>query len=550
MTTPAPTTPLSAQLIELEQQAARLEHHEATIATLDSEILELQTKRDDAMRALTVSLSARDRLGSIGAIIAPLLTIRADVHVMPSAVTSAAEPPVEVAAAPVTDHQQDAPVEGLPDDDQPEVHLPDTSSAVLPQRDVTFPADLALTAQNRILIHLWDEGAATAAALSATLDINPSTTASRLSKMTSEGITSRSSDVPALYSITGSGMTLLRTLSGNQTPSADAPNAAAEPEPEPASAASEPVTPEIDQVTELPKEPEAAAPAVHDPEPELDPTPEPAVQQDVPVAEPDPQEEPSGPTRPDGLDGRVLAYLEDKGPATIPPIAAFLNFSGGPIGAALYRLHQSGLIERLTDTQPFLWRMPGDTREQVPWPPVRKEVTAKKPEAPRQHGSGEIMPTELLKQRAKNCKAVKKALAAHKKPMTENDLLKATGLVISHLRTAVQMLTADNVVVREDGSGFGVRATYRLEDIKADIPEPNADHLTDLGRKVERILLDITDRGGKESIPNLAVLACMAREDVVEALGVLHYHQSRLRWIRVGSLLLFQAVPAADEVAA
>lgn len=537
MTTPD-TTPLSAQLIELEQQAARLEHHEAVIANLNQEIEELQQQKADAMRALTVSLSARDRLGSISAIIAPFLHIHtgADAAQVATRTVNAADyfdgvAPVhhvsDVAAQ--ADTQQEAqptpdlptlPVEPVPvptwvetptqiTTEPAEVLAAPAPADPTPRTDVSAP-DLehieASDLPNRlqILLFVARHPGATAVEIIEQTALPKGTVGSTLSVYATQRLIAREG-TPYRHRATSSGVKVLLDYADTmaQTPDSDTED------------------------SEEPGQPNSAAPEAVTPEP----APAPAA-----PARPDPE----------SVDGRALAYLDARGPSVIPPIAAHLNVTNGLAGMSLHRLLVKGLVERINEDQPYVYRVPGDTRPQVQF----EQVPAKKSEAPRQPGSGVIAPTEILEQRVKNCAVVKTALTEAGKAMTENDLIKVTGLALSHLRTAVQMLTDDNVIVREDGSGFGVRATYRLEDITSEIPMPQADHLTDLGRKVEQVLLQVTDRGGKESITNLAVAAYVSREDVVEALGVLHYHQSRLRWTRVGSLLLFQVAPAADEVAA
>ncbi|WP_058980160.1 MarR family transcriptional regulator [Deinococcus grandis] len=535
MTTPD-TTPLSAQLIELEQQAARLEHHEAVIANLNQEIEELQQKKADAMRALTVSLSARDRLGSIGAIIAPFLHIHtgADAAQVATRTVNAADyfdgvaPMHHVSdVAAQADTQQEAqPTQDLPTLPVEPVPVPtwvETPTQVTtepaevlaapavptPRTDVSAPGLEHIEASDlpnrlQILLFVARHPGATAVEIIEQTALPKGTVGSTLSVYATQRLIAREG-TPYRHRATSSGVKVLLDYADTMAQTPDSDTEDSEEPGQPSSADPEAVTPE--------PAPAPAAPARPDPE---------------------------------SVDGRALAYLDARGPSVIPPIAAHLNVTNGLAGMSLHRLLVKGLVERINEDQPYVYRVPGDTRPQVQF----EQVPAKKPEAPRQPGSGVIAPTEILEQRVKNCAVVKTALTEAGKAMTENDLIKATGLALSHLRTAVQMLTDDNVIVREDGSGFGVRATYRLEDITSEIPMPQADHLTDLGRKVEQVLLLVTDRGGKESITNLAVAAYVSREDVVEALGVLHYHQSRLRWTRVGSLLLFQVAPAADEVAA
>lgn len=529
------TTPLSAQLIELEQQAARLEHHEAVIANLDSEILDLRIKRDDAMRALTVSLSARDRLGSIGAIIAPLLTAQAGAHVTHEAAAStvasvdhfgemaaaqdlntgptSAQPKLDMPAQmaeplPTPTHvsEQTAKVNVAP---QAPTLEPETATSD-PRTDVSVLGLEHIEASElpnrlKILLFVAQHPGVTAIEVIERTGLPKGTVGSTLSVYATRRLIAREG-TPNGHRATSSGVKMLLDYVGNMT---ESPNGD----------------------TESGEEPDQASAAAPDTD-----TPE----------HPAPAPTPAAPARPDpeSVDGRALAYLDAQGPAAIPPIAAHLNVTNGLAGMTLHRLLVKGLVERVNEDQPYVYHVPSDTRPQV------AQAAAKKTEAPRQPGSGVIAPAEILSRRVKNCEVVKAALTESGKSMTENDLIKVTGLALSHLRTAVQMLTDDNVIVREDGSGYGVRATYRLEDITSEIPMPHADHLSDLGRKVEQVLLLVTDRGGKESITNLAVAAYVSRDDVLEALGVLHYYQSRLRWMRVGSLLLFQAVPESDEAAA
>lgn len=494
---PGITTPLSAQLATLEQQAARLTHHEAVIANLNQEIEELQQQKADAMRALTVSLSARDRLGSIGAIIAPLLNIHTGTDPAQVDAQQEAQPTLDLPTMPAE------PVEVLMTEPAPADPTPRTDVSA-PGLEHIQASDLPNRLQ--ILLFVARHPGATAVEIIEQTALPKGTVGSTLSVYATQRLIAREG-TPYRHRATSSGVKVLLDYADTmaQTPDSDTED------------------------SEEPGQPSNAAPAAVTPEPAPAPVP-------------------AAPARPDtgSVDGRALAYLAARGPSVIPPIAAHLNVTNGLAGMSLHRLLVKGLVERINEDQPYVYRVPGDTRPQVQF----EQVPAKKPEAPRQPGSGVIAPTEILEQRVKNCAVVKTALTKAGRAMTENDLIKATGLALSHLRTAVQMLTDDNVIVREDGSGYGVRATYRLEDITSEIPMPKADHLTDLGRKVEQVLLQVTDRGGKESITNLAVAAYVSREDVVEALGVLHYHQSRLRWTRVGSLLLFQVAPAADEVAA
>lgn len=538
-----PTTPLSAQLIELEQQAARLEHHESVIANLNQEIEQLQQQKADAMRALTVSLSARDRLGSIGAIIAPLLKVETAAQATHAAAASAVaavdhlgkvaadaqdfdtgiidvppalDLPAQTAGplpAPTGSHEQ---LDGTTPAVTVAAPAPQpVAAAPAPRTDVSVPGLEAVEASDlpnrlQILLYVARHPGATATEVIEHTGLPKGTVGSTLSVYATQRLIAREG-TPYGHRATSSGVQVLLDHVGGMT---DSPDSAVQD-----AAHGE----ESDQSS-------GAAPEPSGPE------------------RPEPAPAPVAPARPDpeSVDGRALAYLDARGPSVIPPIAAHLNVTNGLAGMALHRLLVKGLVERISEDQPYVYRVPGDTRPQVQF----EQVAAKKSEAPRQPGSGLIAPDEILSQRVKNCEVVKAALTEAGKAMTENDLIKVTGLALSHLRTAVQMLTDDNVIVRKDDSGYGVRATYRLEDITSEIPMPNADHLSDLGRKVEQVLLLVTDRGGKESITNLAVAAYVSRDDVVEALGVLHYHQSRLRWTRVGSLLLFQATPAADEVAA
>lgn len=158
-----------------------------------------------------------------------------------------------------------------------------------------------------------------------------------------------------------------------------------------------------------------------------------------------------------------------------------------------------------------------------------------------------ISQEELKARLRENAEAVRAVLG--KKPMTELDLrAKLPDMQLSHLRAALGYLEEAGTVRRVPGPTPASRAAYALDALE--LPAPTLDHLTAEGLMVEAHLAEITDRSGRDTASNMALKLGLPREQVEEALAVLHA-QGRLRWSRTGMLLHFTLAPAkADEVAA
>ncbi|GGS36852.1 hypothetical protein [Deinococcus knuensis] len=228
-------------------------------------------------------------------------------------------------------------------------------------------------------------------------------------------------------------------------------------------------------------------------------------------------------------------------------IAAHLGMLPGPAGATIANLVKHGYITQ-TGTTPRVIQIPGDTR-----PITHAAPTARKageappvPEPDPVSGVSPITQEELKARIRENAGQVRAVLS--KEPMTELDLrARLPDMTLSHLRAALGHLEGAGTVCRVPGPTPASRAAYALDELE--LPAPQRSHLTAEGRMVEAHLTQVTDRSERDTASNMALKLGLPREQIEEALAVLHA-QGRLRWSRTGMLLHFTLVTAAAEVAA
>ncbi|GGR62705.1 hypothetical protein GCM10008959_25930 [Deinococcus seoulensis] len=182
-------------------------------------------------------------------------------------------------------------------------------------------------------------------------------------------------------------------------------------------------------------------------------------------------------------------------------------------------------------------------------PAARAQVRTPPPAAEPDPVSG-VSPIsqEELKARVRE-NAAKVSAVLGKKPMTETDLrAKLPAMQLSHLRAALGYLEEAGTLRRVPGPTPASRVAYARDTLE--LPAPQRDHLTAGGRVVEAHLTRVTDRSERDTISNMVTVTGLPREEVEEALAVLHA-QGRLRWSRTGMLQHFTLAPArADGVAA
>ncbi|UQN10307.1 MarR family winged helix-turn-helix transcriptional regulator [Deinococcus sp. QL22] len=220
---------------------------------------------------------------------------------------------------------------------------------------------------------------------------------------------------------------------------------------------------------------------------------------------------------------RLLTALEEEGLVEMTPSQTVTTVSLTPLGRARLAAYASGEIK------PALPPKPGKKAQVV------EQVTSFR-STPSQEDLNITM-------RA-NAALVLGVLEAGQ-AYVETDLVKATGLALSHLRMALGNLQATGEVQRLDG--VGTRAMYRLEQL--DLPEPEGDTLTPEGERVAAHLAHVTARSASDTATNIATGLRLPRVEVDQALAVLNA-QGRLAYTRIANLVTYTLRNAAAEAAA
>ncbi|MCD0164593.1 MarR family winged helix-turn-helix transcriptional regulator [Deinococcus sp. 12RED42] len=504
---------LSARMAVLESRADLIEGLRTEIDEHDATIRAAQARRDIATSRLTAAMHAADLLRDIEYSIAPLLGLAnraapAEPNPAPDGLTDLIDTLEPVTVTP-----------------EPDVQPAPEPVTVTNTLGLVFPKDFELGNQARTYLDISAHPGATLSDILERTGLARGSVSGVLTKGVSALRLSRVG-APSQYTLTESGISYLRQLHAyamSQTAQAE------EVSPEEGEDHSEPAA-EVES-------PEVPAPAP-DPEPVRKKNPARAVK--AAPAQPV-KAVPAGPTA-GSAQARALDFLREHGPTTPQGLAAHLGMPRLPTGAVISQLVKHGYATQ-TDTDPRFVLIPGDTR--LPAKPAH-QVTAAGPET--DSGTNLLSQEELKARVRENAQAVREVLG--KKPMTELDLrAKLPDMQLSHLRAALGYLEEAGTLRRVPGPTPASRAAYALDAL--DLPAPTLDHLTAEGRMVEAHLAQITDRSERDTASNMALKLGLPREQVEEALSVLHA-QGRLRWSRTGMLLHFTLAPAqADsEVAA
>lgn len=510
--TDLPAGTLSERMAALERRADLIEGLRAEIEEHEATIRDAQACRDVATSRLSAALHAADLLRDIESSISPLLGLARRAH-LPSLIST--PEPVIVAPEP----------EPVP------AHVAELSEpvAVTNTLDLVFPEDFELGNQARTYL---DIGAHPGATLSDLLERTGLARGS-VSGVLTKGVSALRLcrvGTPSQYTLTDSGVSYLRQLHAYAVSQAaqvreDSPEDPAEDHPEPAA--------EVES-------PEVLAPAP-DPEPVHKKNPARTVKA-APV-----QPVKAVPAQPTGpaagsAQARALDFLREHGPTTPQGLAAHLSMPRLPTGAVISQLVKHGYATQ-ADTDPRLVSIPGDTRP--PAKPAQQAAAGPSVTLTSSSDAGSPSQEELKARVRENAEAVRAVLS--KKPVTEQDLrAKLPDMQLSHLRAALGYLEETGTVRRVPGPTPASRVAYALDAL--DLPAPTLDHLTAEGRMVEAHLAQVTDRSERDTASNMALKLGLPREQVEEALAVLHA-QGRLRWSRTG-MLVHYSLTTAGEVAA
>lgn len=544
---------LSARMAVLEGRADLIEGLRAEIDEHEATIRDAKVRRDVAVSRLSIALHAADLLRDIEYSIAPLLGMANRAHLLTPAPAVSATPdglsdligtlepvtatptvpvpterPEEPAVPVIAAQEPEAQPELAPVPD-PVTEMSEPAAQPAPEPvvitntlDLVFPAGFELTTRAVVYLDVLAHPGATLAEIAARTDLLTATVGGVIRR----GMTcldfSRAG-TPSQHTITEGGVRYLRQFHAYAVAQAEDEGASSEPSSE---------KPRSD-------EPETAAAVLESPE-------EPVAEAPAPAPEPEPVRE-AAPAKlvPGSAQARALDFLRAQGPATAPVIAAHLGMPPGPAGAVISHLTKAGHVIH-TDTDPKLILIPGDTRPAA-------QLTKKAAEAPVAaepdpvSGVSPLTQEDLKTRVRENAAQVYAVLGA--KPMTELDLrAKLPDMQLSHLRAALGYLEEAGTVRRVPGPTPASRAAYARDTLE--LPAPTLDHLTAEGRMVEAHLVQVTDRSERDTVSNMSLKLGLPREEVEEALAVLHA-QGRLRWSRTGMLLHFTLAPAqADEVAA
>lgn len=550
MTDPAPTYAildtdlpagtLSERMAALERRADLIEGLRAEIDEHEATIRDAKVRRDVAASRLSVALHAADLLRDIEYSIAPLLGMA----------RGASLPTVTQTANPTPDGLTDliGTLEPVTITPEPDVQSAPEPVAVTNTLDLVFPEDFELGNQARTYLDISAHPGATLSDILERTGLARGSVSGVLTKGVSALRLSRVG-TPSQYTLADGGISYLRQLHAyavSQTAQAEevSPEQPEEVDPEPAAEALESLEVPAEEAAAT-QEPVVETPVEEDPAPAPDPE---TVRKKEPTrrAKPAPAQ-PAGPmagsaqpTEPTAgsAQARALDFLREHGPTTPQGLAAHLGMPRLPTGAVISQLVKHGYATQ-TDTDPRLILIPGDTR--------RPAKTAQQASAgPETNSGANLISQEELKARLReNAEAVRKVLG--KKPMTELDLrAKLPDMQLSHLRAALGYLEEAGTVRRVPGPTPASRAAYALDAL--DLPAPTLDHLTAEGRMVEAHLAQVTDRSERDTASNMALKLGLPREQVEEALAVLHA-QGRLRWSRTG-MLVHYSLTTAGEVAA
>lgn len=550
--TDLPAGTLSERMAALERRADLIEGLRAEIDEHEATIRDAKVRRDVAASRLSVALHAADLLRDIEHSIAPLLGMarRTD---LPSGTTAASSAPVGLASlidtlepVTITPELEPAPAQ-VTELSEPDVQPTPEPVAVTNTLDLVFPAGFELTARAVVYLDVLAHPGATLPEITGRTALLSKTVNGVLSRGTACLDFSRVG-APSQYTLTDGGVSYLRQLRAyaiNQTSQAeeDSPEEPEEVDPEPTAEALESPDVPAEELAAT-QEPAVETPVEENPAPAPDPEPVRKKESTKAVkAAPTKQAKPA-PTQPTeptagSAQARALDFLREHGPATPQGLAAHLGMPRLPTGAVISQLVKHGYATQ-TDTDPRLILIPGDTR--LPAKPAQQAAAA----GPETDSGTNLISQEELKARVReNAEAVRAVLG--KKPMTELDLrAKLPDMNLSHLRAALGYLEEAGAVRRVPGPTPASRAAYALDAL--DLPAPTLDHLTAEGRMVEAHLAQVTDRSERDTASNMALKLGLPREQVEEALSVLHA-QGRLRWSRTG-MLVHYSLTTADEVAA
>jgi GntR family transcriptional repressor for pyruvate dehydrogenase complex len=252
---------------------------------------------------------------------------------------------------------------------------------------------------------------------------------------------------------------------------------------------------------------------------------------------------------------RALLLLDQHGPQTIGGLHGHMDvdFSVTTLQRLLVALEKDGLVEatqtsdhthQVTLTSAGRVRLAAYASGKIepalsPKPgkraPVAEQITSFRP-APDQAALNATMRANA---------ALVLGLLEPGQEYVETDLVKTTGLALSHLRMALGNLQATGQLQRLDK--VGTRAMYRLEQL--DLPAPNGDTLTPEGERVAMHLAHVTARSASDTAVNIATGLQLARADVDQVLAVLNA-QGRLAYTRVGNIVMYTLRDASSEHAA
>ncbi|OWL98924.1 hypothetical protein CBQ26_00925 [Deinococcus indicus] len=564
MTDPAPTYAildtdlpaggsLSDRMAVLESRADLIEGLRVEIDEHEATIRDAKVRRDVAASRLSVALHAADLLRDIEHSIAPLLGTARRTH-LPSGTTAASPAPDGLASlidtlepVTITPELEPAPAQ-VTELSEPDVQPSPEPVAVTNTLDLVFPAGFELTARAVVYLDVLAHPGATLPEI---------TDRTALLSKTVNGVLSRGTacldfsrvGAPSQYTLTDSGVSYLRQLHAyavSQTTQAeeDSPEEPEEVDPEPTVEALE--SPEVPaEEVAATQEPAVETPVEENPAPAPDPVRE---KESIKAVKGAPTKRakpaPAQPTEPTAgsAQARALDFLREHGPATPQGLAAHLGMPRLPTGAVISQLVKHGYATQ-TDTDPRLILIPGDTR--LPAKPAQQAAAGPSVTLTAPADAGSPSQEELKARLRENAEAVRAVLG--KKPMTELDLrAKLPDMNLSHLRAALGYLEEGGTVRRVPGPTPASRAAYALDEL--DLPAPTLDHLTAEGRMVEVHLAQVTDRSERDTASNMALKLGLPREQVEEALAVLHA-QGRLRWSRTG-MLVHYSLTTAGEVAA